>query len=158
MTRVAVKSKYDERIHDDWGWLLATKGLTGAEIAKEMGISRSTLNKWIAEHESFAEAITQGRDSSDAKVVKSLFKRAVGYAFKERKIVNMIGEDGKPTPARIETTEKHVQPDTTAQIFWLKNRRPNDWRDRRDVEMTSGSDITFNVKPASEEKPNKGET
>lgn len=149
---------YDKDKHPDWAWALAVKGLTNPEIAKAMGIATSTFNKWRTEHEELEDAVQTGKGIADAKVERSLFQRATGYTYEERKVVTEIDpRTGETKPARIEKTTKVVPPDTTAQIFWLKNRRPKDWRDRRDIEMSNEGDIVFNVMKASDRKPDKKE-
>lgn len=40
-----------------------------------------------------------------------------------------------------ERKTKEVVPDTTAQIFWLKNRKPAQWRDKQDIEHSGGISI-----------------
>lgn len=145
--------KYDKEKHPDWAWALAIKGLTNPEIAKAMGVATSTFNKWRTENPEFEEAVSNGKDIADSKVEKSLYTRATGYTYEERKVITDIDpKTGETKPVRIEKTTRVVPPDTTAQIFWLKNRRPQDWRDRKDIEMASESDIVFNVMKASEKK------
>lgn len=139
------KSSYNPETHPDWGWALAIQGLTMAEIGAAMGVSRATVNRWMAEYPDFAKAVNEGRDATDAKVERSLFQRAVGYTYKEKKVIVVMDKEGNQLPARIETVEKHVPPDTTAQIYWLKNRKRDRWRDRWDVDVNTDTDIVFNI-------------
>lgn len=143
---------YSAETYPDWAWSLAIKGLTIAEIGKEMGVSRATVNRWISNYPDFKEAINTGRDASDSKVERSLYQRAVGYTYKERKIINVLDSSGKPVPARIETVEKHVPPDTTAQIYWLKNRKRDQWKDKWEVKVDTEKEIVFNIVGATERK------
>lgn len=143
---------YNAETYPDWAWSLAIKGLTIAEIGKEMGVSRATVNRWISNYPDFKEAINAGRDASDSKVERSLYQRAVGYTYKERKIINVLDSSGKPVPARIETVEKHVPPDTTAQIYWLKNRKRDQWKDKWEVKVDTEKEIVFNIVGATERK------
>ena len=144
-------SGYNAEIHPDWAWSLAAKGLTNKEIAEQMGVATSTFNKWRTEHEELEKAVTEGKETADAKVERSLFERAIGYTYEEKKVITTINpKTGETNPLRIEKTTKVVPPDTTAQIFWLKNRRPEEWRDRKDVDVSNSSDFVFNIKPASE--------
>ena len=146
-------SGYNEDVHLDWAWSLAARGLTNPQIAKELGIATSTFNKWRSENKKFDEAVKAGKGIADAKVERSLYERAVGYTYTERKMITELDKDtGQPKATRIEKVDRVVPPDTTAQIFWLKNRKPQDWRDRRDIEMASEGDIVFNVMKASDKK------
>ena len=150
-------SKYDNELHPDWAWSLAIQGKTIKEIAQVFDVARSTLNKWIKENPDLEYAINSGREAADAKVERSLYERAVGYTYKERKVINIIGSDGKPVPSRVETTEKHVPPDTTAQIYWLKNRQRGRWKDKWEVDMNTDKEIVFNITPASQREEEEEE-
>jgi transposase-like protein len=84
-------------------------------LAKKFGVAESTLYLWKLKHNEFSEALKRGKDAFDTQhVEKSLLKRAMGYTL-----------DGK-----------HYPPDTTACIFWLKNRQPRKWRDKQELEHT----------------------
>lgn len=143
-------SKYNSKYHVPWAKSLAMEGKTEQEIADAMEIARSTLNKWRSENKEFDEALCKGRETADAEVEQSLFKRATGYTYKEKKVVVTMDKDGNQQPARIETTDKVVAPDTTACIFWLKNRRRDKWKDKWEVDVNEGKEIIFNIAPASE--------
>lgn len=109
---------------------LGLSGATDFEAAEELGVSQITLDRWKRRHPEFREALSLGKDIADGKVVASLYHKARGYTFRSEKIFN---NDGVIT--RAETIE-HVPPDTTAAIFWLKNRQREAWRDVKDVEAT----------------------
>jgi len=134
---MARPKEYIQDLHDSWAWSLAMEGLTDKEIAQKMGIAKSTLNKWKIDFPSFSDSLKAGKEPVDSTVQKSLYQRAIGYSFKEKKVIVELDTNGNQKPARIETTEKIVPPDTTAQIFWLKNRRPDLWREKHDVELTN---------------------
>lgn len=153
---MARNSSYNPDLHPNWAWSLAIQGKTIAEIAKEFGVSRSTLNKWISENEELANLVNEGRDVADAKVERSLYQRAIGYTVKEKKVIQTIDKDGKQKPARVEVVERVFPPDVTAQIFWLKNRKPSKYRDKQDVAVED-TNITFNIRPASEKKESEYE-
>lgn len=106
---------------------LARLGMTDEQIAAVLGIAVSTLERWKTRHVVFSRALKAGKDVADARVVESLYRRATGYTHPEDKIFQHEGE-----PVRVKTT-KHYPPDTTACIFWLKNRRPDLWRDKHEV-------------------------
>jgi transcriptional regulator with XRE-family HTH domain len=113
------------------------EGLTDKEIAERFGIAKSTLNKWKIDFSTFSDSLKAGKEPIDAEVQKSLYQRAIGYSFKEKKVIVELDSNGNQKPARIETTEKIVPPDTTAQIFWLKNRRPDLWREKQEIELAN---------------------
>ena len=139
-------SAYIEELHNDWAWSLAAEGLTDKEIAEKMGVAKSTLNKWKLGFPSFSDSLKRGKEIIDAQVQKSLYQRAIGYEYKEKKVIVELDSNGNQKPARIETTEKIVPPDTTAQIFWLKNRQPDKWRDKQVQEIEAGSFLSFLMK------------
>jgi len=115
------------------GW--ARDGLTDEQIAKNIGISRSTLNVWKDRYSDISDALKKGKDVIDRQVENALLKRAIGYEYEE---VKEKFEDGVITERTV--TKKEVVPDTTAQIFWLKNRKPDKWRDKPGYEDTSELD------------------
>lgn len=109
---------------------LCLLGSTDKDMADFFEVSESTINLWKNKHPEFSESIKRGKISADANVASRLYKRAIGYEHDEDKIFNNQGE-----PLIVPTT-KHVQPDTTAAIFWLKNRQPKMWRDKQELDVT----------------------
>lgn len=107
------------------GW--ARDGLTDEQIASNMGVSRSTLNSWKDKYPDILDALKKGKEIVDRQVENALLKRALGYEYEEIKEKYEFGELSERT-----VTKKQVVPDTTAQIFWLKNRKPKDWRDKQE--------------------------
>lgn len=103
---------------------LCLLGSTDKDLADFFEVSESTINNWKHEHPKFLESVKGGKVTADANVASRLYKRAIGYEHDEDKIFNNQGEP------LVVPTKKHVQPDTTAIIFWLKNRRPDLWRDK----------------------------
>jgi len=104
---------------------LTDGGATNREVARALGISESTLHLWRAEHPEFSDALKMGKEAADERVISSLYRRAVGYSFDAVKIFMPAGA---PKPIHTDYVE-HVPPDVTAAIFWLKNRRREEWRD-----------------------------
>lgn len=127
---------------------IARAGLTDALIAKELGVSERTLYNWQKAHPEFAEALRAGKEDPDDKVEAALYKRALGYEYTEEKVT---AEHAVIT--KIERTTKQVVPDVTACIFWLKNRRPDTWKDRHDVGVTTPVTVIF---PESMKEPECG--
>lgn len=125
-----VKAKIDDGSVGEWAEL----GLTDEQIASNLGIGVSTLYKYRGQHEELVEALKAGKEVVDLQVENALLKRALGYQYDEVTI-----EGGQET----KRVTKQMAPDVTAQIFWLKNRKPGDWRDKRDVKHEGGIDIVM---------------
>ena len=104
------------------GW--ARDGLSNEQIAYNMNVGIRTLYKWQKQNMQFKQALKVGKDTADRQVENALFKSALGYEYKEEVVTN----DG-----RVVTVTKHQKANTTAQIFWLKNRKPEKWRDKREL-------------------------
>lgn len=107
---------------------LCRLGATDIEIADFFGVAKATINTWKLQRPEFLDSLKAAKAEADARVEQSLYHKAVGYSFDSEKIFNNQGE-----VIRAKTRE-HVPPDTTAMIFWLKNRRPEQWRDKHEVE------------------------
>ncbi len=101
---------------------LSGYGLTDLEISNVIGVAYSTLSLWKEKYEDFSEALKNGKAIADAKVLKSLYKRALGYKHKD--IIHAADKGVIIT----KDIMKHYPPDTTACIFWMKNRQPERWR------------------------------
>ena len=110
------------------GW--ARDGLTEEQIAYNMGIAVSTLNNWKNSYIEILESLKKGKEVVDRQVENALLKRALGYKYTE--VTKERIEGGFVVTKEV---TKEVVPDTTAQIFWLKNRKPNEWRDKQNVEL-----------------------
>lgn len=136
------KGKYEQWLTEEGllqleAW--ARNGLTDEQIAANMGITRSTLNEWKKKYSDISDTLKRGKDIVDIQVENALLKRALGYTYIEttqEQVDDYDPHTGLKTGSHMEVTKtvtKEVQPDTTAQIFWLKNRKPDTWRDKRDV-------------------------
>lgn len=120
------------------GW--ARDGLTDKQIAHNIGISEQTLNVWKKKYPSFSESLKKGKEVVDRQVENALLKRALGYSYKE--VTKQLCENAETGQVEMKVTKivtKEVVPDTTAQIFWLKNRKQEDWRDKRVVDDSSNT-------------------
>lgn len=122
---------------------LAMLGATDREIASFFGITEVTLNRWKATNEEFCSSIKVGKEVADDRVEQSLYRKATGYSFDSEKIFQYEG-----APVRVQCVE-HVPPSDTAAIFWLKNRRKDEWRDRHDVQHGVDSDLAAVFKAAA---------
>ena len=121
------------------GW--ARDGLTEEQIAHNMGINVKTLWTWKNAHDPICNALKKGKEVVDREVENALLKKATGEVRTLRKpikVKEVLYEDGKRISEKehIEYADEeiYIPPDTTAQIFWLKNRKPEEWRDKRQVE------------------------
>ena len=121
------------------GW--ARDGLINEQIAQNIGITATTLYEWKNKFPEISEALKRGKDVIDRQVENSLLKRALGYEYTEttREAVK-DPESGNIEMRVTKEVTKTVIPDTTAQIFWLKNRKPDKWRDKPAYEDTSELD------------------
>ena len=115
---------------------LCRLGATDADLADFFGVTVRTILNWQTWHEPFFRALKSGKAEADDRVERSLYLRAVGYTFDAVKIFMPAGAKA---PVFAEYRE-HVPPDTTACIFWLKNRRREEWRDKIDHEHTGTDD------------------
>lgn len=106
------RSKYDPNYHPKKAEEILKKGCTKAAVAQAFGVHHSTILDWQDKHSEFSEAIKEGQKVADDAVVSALYKSACGF----------VGGDGK-----------EFAPNVTSAIFWLKNRNPNRWRDKREV-------------------------
>lgn len=125
------KGKYEEWLEPEKlliieGW--ARDGLTDEQIAHNMGIGYSTLQAWKNKYQDIQDTLKRGKEVIDRQVENALLKRALGYKYDEVTIEE--SDDG----FKKKIVTKEVAPDTTAQIFWLKNRKSAEWRDKQVVE------------------------
>lgn len=114
------------------GW--AKDGLIDEQIAANIGITTTTLYDWKKKYADFSDALKKGKEISDYEVENALFKSATGYEYEERKEVQEV-VDGVMRK-RVEITRKQVPPNATSAIFWLKNRKPDKWRNKQEIEIS----------------------
>ncbi|MFC3338800.1 terminase [Paracandidimonas soli] len=118
---------------------LCRLGATDKEMADFFGVAVSTLNLWKKNHPQFSESLKAGKQMADAEVAEKLFQRATGYSHPDVHISNFQGLITQ-TPIT-----KHYPPDPTSMIFWLKNRRPDLWRDKPEPEGDDGKVLPVKV-------------
>lgn len=118
---------------------LCLLGFTDKQLAVFFGVNESTINRWKDKYPEFCKSIKSGKVVADAQVVESLFKRATGIEVTEVE----VRDDGKKKVKRV--TKKHIPPDPTAQIFWLKNRQPELWRDKPTVENSAQEAVPVQI-------------
>lgn len=112
---------------------LCDLGATDDELADFFEVHRSTIYRWKHDHPEFCDAVKTGKDVADERVERSLYQKATGYNVTEEQAVKIKVEQYREQ-VEVVQVDKHVPADTTAAIFWLKNRRSQDWRDKQEVE------------------------
>jgi len=117
---------------------LCELGATDAQLADFFEVSISTINLWKVEHKAFSESIKLSKELADERVEQSLYRRAMGYEHDETDI-RVLNNELVMTPIR-----KHYPPDATSMIFWLKNRKKDDWRDKNDIEHSGDLTVVVN--------------
>lgn len=126
------------------GW--ARDGLSDEQIAKNVGINPATLYKWIDKYGEIGKAIKKGKAPVDYEVENALLKRALGYDYEEKTTeieevptgkYDAVGNPIMKTKRHIKTVTRHVPGDPAAQIFWLKNRKPEQWRDKPEAPVST---------------------
>lgn len=131
-------TKYNPETHLVIVEALAKLGLTIPQLAETLDVAPATLNNWMAQYPDFLEAIKEARQFADETVEASLFQRATGYSHEAVKIFMPAGASEPVYAPFIE----HLPPDPTSMIFWLKNRKPKEWRDKVELEHSGAVDMT----------------
>lgn len=126
---------------------MARDGLTQQQIANNLGISIDTLIENKKKYTEFNNALKKGKEVIDFEVENALLKRALGYEYEEETYENGI---------LTKKVKKQVPPDTTAQIFWLKNRKPNTWKDRVETDedkeaVANASQVIAKIRKVAQE-------
>lgn len=141
------KGKYEQWLTEEGllqleAW--ARNGLTDEQITANIGISRSTLNEWKNRFSDISDTLKRGKEIVDIQVENALLKRALGYTYKETTREAQFNPQTEQYEMVVtKEVTKEVVPDTTAQIFWLKNRKPEEWRDKKDVEHSGSVNNPF---------------
>jgi len=115
-------------------------GSTITSACDAVGISKVTFYEWMKTKPNFSNAIKKAQSIPNKKVEKALYKSAIGYLTTVAKYQTK-GSNGKP---QTKTIKKKILPNITAMIFWLKNKLPDEWKDKQDIEH-SGSVITYEI-------------
>lgn len=139
-------SKYKEE-YAEQARKLCLLGATDAKLADFFEVDEATINRWKHDFPEFCKSLKAGKMQADAEIAESLFNRAKGYIAPDIDIKMYEGQI-------IETPYmKHYPPDATSMIFWLKNRQPDLWREKREaVEVNDDNEITINVVRVSKGK------
>lgn len=123
---------YEEEAHCSRATKLALLGLTDEEISHQFGIDITTFYDWQKRHVAFSHALDDGRTIADAKMAQSLYNRGMGMKLPAVKIFYDKDQGGPVYAPYVE----HLPPDVGAAKLWLLNRRPKDWRERKELEVT----------------------
>lgn len=163
--------KYEEDFARQVRMLCADGCFTDAKIAEFLKIHRSTIYEWKKTYQEFAQAIKEGKEEALVdEVERSMYKRAIGYKYtettRELKPVIVVGPDGKQTEVYDITQKlivtkkvrKEYPPETGAGCFVLKNRRPERWKDTKNLEHSGGVTITHEDRVAAVQKMLQEET
>lgn len=131
------KGKFEHWLTDEGlikieGW--ARDGLIEEQIAANMGISRGTLQEWKKRFPDISDSLKKGKEVVDRQVENALLRSALGFEYEEQ-VATPRGE--------VVTVRKYEKPNTTAQIFWLKNRKPEAWRDKQENNITGHIGVTI---------------
>ena len=139
------KSKYETEVKPRLVEIEAWKrdGLTDEQIYTNLGISKQSFYKYKEKYVDFFDSLKKGKEVADIEVENALFKRAIGYKYKE--VTKEVKEiDGKKSTYIKEIT-KEIPGDVGAQIFWLKNRKSSKWKDKQDIDIEDNNvSITIN--------------
>lgn len=133
---------------------LCKLGATDEELADFFEVTKQTINNWKVVHPEFFSSIKSGKQIADAEVADRLYQRALGYEHNDVHILTV--SDGAGAGSHVEQVpiRKIYPPDPTAAIFWLKNRRPKEWRDKQEIDQTTrypdGITINFTDKATVE--------
>lgn len=128
MARRGPKGKFNEKVREAFLRLIK-EGKTEDEIGNILGVTRRTLNNWKGKHSDLLYAVREARQVADQLVEASLYSRALGYSHPETKTFMHEG------CIITEDITKHYPPDTTAAMFWLRNRQPKRWREKTEGDV-----------------------
>lgn len=124
------RSKYhthvEPRLIEIEGW--ARDGVIDEDIAKKLGVAISTFHNYKKQFPELMDSLKKGKEVIDRQVENALLKSALGFHYHEEMVTNQ---------GDVVEVTKFERPNTTAQIFWLKNRKPEAWRDKQEVEQTN---------------------
>lgn len=156
------KSKYDThvypRLEEIGHW--CREGLTEEEICKRLGVSVSSFAEYKKQFSELMEVLKVNKEIADFRVEDALYMRALGYEFEEetfeefqldKPFLNGAGEWVRTELRLTKKVKKKQAPDTTAQIFWLKNRKPEVWRDKQDINLSGDTLIHVTLSDDDEE-------
>lgn len=125
------RQEYNQQAYE-----LCLLGYTDKELAEYFGVNPDTIYEWKNKFSEFSESIKKGKAPADANVSAAIYKRACGYSYEE-----VTQEDVNGTMKVTKIVTKEVTPDATSAIFWLKNRQPEKWRDKKEIEAKVSKEV-----------------
>lgn len=138
-------SKYDPKMLLAIEYM-ARNGLTDAQMSEKLGVSEVTFNAWKKTYPEFLNALKIGKADADDQVEASLFRMATGYEHEVEKPM-IVSTGDYVTEVEIVKYTERLAPNPTSMIFWLKNRRPEKWREKQEIEMTGPVEIKHTFDP-----------
>lgn len=147
-------TKYSPKYHPQIIELLSRLGYTEKESAEFIGISKSTLNNWKNKYPEFLDSKKRGLDNIINQIEHALYKRAIGYEYKETHVeAEIIGNEETKAVKKVKELYKQMAPDSTSIIFSLKNLAPEKWRDRKEIGIQGTIDVNnFDIELTEEEE------
>ncbi|MBT2727852.1 helix-turn-helix domain-containing protein [Bacillus sp. ISL-75] len=146
------KNKYDThvypRLEEIGHW--CREGLTEEEICKRLGVSHASFAEYKKQFPELLDTLKTNKEIADYRVEDALYLRALGYEYEEetfeefpidKPYLNSAGEWVRTELRLTKKVKKKQAPDTTAQIFWLKNRKPDVWSDKKETELSGGLNV-----------------
>ena len=127
--KLGPRTKYKESMAQEAGLLCKTKGYTNQNLADHFGVHEGTIQNWVNKYPAFDVAIRDGKNIFNTKEVKQLLlRRCRGFDYDEKHYEKLYGKE-----RLVKRITKHMPSDTTAIIFWLKNRDPEQWSDKQEI-------------------------
>lgn len=119
---------------------LCLAGATDQELCEKFGVSTTTLYRWKQDYPEFREATRSAKGLCDHRVERTLLQKALGYDYVEQQAIKVSVGDGVQD-VEVVDVQRHVPPSDTAAIFWLKNRDPNRWRDKQEIDLNGSLQV-----------------
>ena len=137
------------------GW--CRDGLIDSQIASNLGVANATLSQYKVAHPELYELMRRNKTVADVQVENALFRRALGYEYDEVTKERSMDADGNSSLVVTKVVKKTMPPEVGAICFWLKNRRPDKWRDKNHTEITGkdGGPVEFDYSKISNEELEK---
>ncbi|MCK8496046.1 helix-turn-helix domain-containing protein [Spirosoma sp. RP8] len=137
--KMGAPTKYQPAFNEEARLFCLLKGATDAQLAVHLGVAESTIKEWYKKYPDFSASVKAGKTGADMRVAEGFFKRATGYNYNEVTFEKVDGQSlllALPDSELMEDSykkkivTKHLPPDAGAALNWLKNRQPDDWRDK----------------------------
>ena len=141
-------TKYKPEYAEEARKFCLLKGATDEELAEYFEVAESTIKEWYKKHPEFSASVRAGKAGADMNVAEGLYKRATGYEYSSEKIVTISVGDGCSEVQRVPITAV-VLPDPGAALNWLKNRQPDSWRDKLEIDLPPKIKLTMNLDGAA---------